>query len=117
MKKMLLYYITVKRNDITKKAISKYCKNFFELDFKSQYIIVQVSLRTNKGTYYDIGKLCTIDVTNDINKQSFKNKVTDDYLTLFELLQKNKKNDEKINRFIFEYKPTTIFEIMEKNTK
>ena len=47
---------------------------------------------------------------------SFKNKIIDDFFIKFELFSHNK-NNEKINRFIFEYRPISIFEIMGNNTK
>ena len=110
----LFFYLKVRSNEISRSTIVRYCNNFFEQDFKSQYILVKVSVKTNKGELFNIGKAYTVDVTNDNNKISFKNIITDEYFNHFEILKKQNKLEGKINRFIFEYKPISKNDVMRK---
>ena len=108
---MLFYYITVK-TPLKRKRLSLYCGKFFKLNFNSKYVCVQAKVRDMAGKTYNIGENYNINVSEAKSLSSYRIKIIEDYEKY--LLLGNK---SKIVRFIFEYKPINLFEIMKGNNE
>ena len=98
----MLFYIIKVTSTLKQTKVSAYCAKFFHLDFKSNYLMVQLKFKDINNNTYDIGSMYTLDISQKKSLRSYRIRIVDDWLN-FNL----QPYTPQINRVIFEYKYIT----------
>ena len=106
---MILHIIKL-QNTFSSSKLNKHISNFFNLNFNSEYIKVQLKLKDTNNKFFKLGGTHIINLKQVRAIKSYKSLMLDEYKQL-------QPNNARISQIIFEYIEIDKFEMMKNYTK